>query len=149
MSEKITQKIAIAAPPADIFEQLLVWGESVWWPAKCLMHFENLSGFIGEDTVYRQKVKAPLGPSWRSRNEVVDRKSFYIKRVFSQGMFEGLEEVRLEPAADGAQAVYSFCIEVKGWLNRFVWQRWGRRSHKKNINRVLVALKQHVEGKCA
>lgn len=147
MNERIVQRVDIRADKRDVFEELVLWGESAWWPEACRMRFENTSGFVGEGTLYRQKVRLPFGPAWFARNESVDKNKLYIKRVFSEGMFDGFEEISAGEGDSGARAHYVFCVSVKGVINRFFWRFWARPAHIKNIDVVLGALKHHLEAK--
>ena len=147
MSETIAQQILIEAPAGVIFEQLCLWGESPWWPKSSLMKFSNLSGAVQEDTVYVQKVALPGGPSWHTRNSVVDKKDLYIKRVFVDGMFDGFEELRVVPPErdNSCDVIYTFTASIKGGVNRLMWGFLFRDLHTQNIDLVLKRLKAWVE----
>jgi len=146
MSETIAQSITIKAAPEIIFKELLIWGEGAWWPRRSLMKFVNLSGGADEKTLYLQKVKFPLGPSWHVRNEVVDMANLYVKRVFLDGMFCGFEELSVSLEEEGCyRAIHSFCYEVKGLFNRLMWKILFKKLHKKNIDLIFKSLKKHLE----
>ena len=57
MADLIRQEIDIEGQPQSIFKELLLWGESSWWPKSSLMRFENLSGKVDSSTLYLQRVK--------------------------------------------------------------------------------------------
>lgn len=146
MKKLIAQSVLIKAAPGSIFKELVVWGQGQWWPRKCLMEFMNLSGRIGEGTVYLQKVKIPFAPRWHTKNEIVDNNKFYIKRVFLDGMFRGFEEVNLYSQDESlCKAEYSFNCNICGFINRVIWNRLFEKLHKKNIDLILASLKRYME----
>ena len=146
-SEKIVQKITIIADSRRVFQELLTWGESNWWPQGSLMRFINLTGEINEDTVYLQKVSLPCGPCWHTRNELIDHKKLRIKRVFLDGMFQGYEELHIKPGEAGIiSIVYTFHYQIKGIVNRIVWDVLFKKLHKDNITSIFRALKKYMEG---
>jgi hypothetical protein len=145
MNKAITQHILIKAKPADVFSELIEWGESLWWPKHCLMKFINLSGEIKQGTVYLQKVKIPFGPSWHSRNEAIDKEKMYIIRILLDGIFSGLEELSVKTLNGNSKVIYNFNARVKGSLNRFLWRLVLQRLHMRNIDRILGALKRYLE----
>ncbi|MBU1523989.1 MAG: hypothetical protein KKG50_04940 [Candidatus Omnitrophica bacterium] len=146
MHETIVQEVSIEANSDLVFKELLMWGESLWWPKKSLMQFCNLSGEIGEKTIYFQKVKLPFGPMWHTRNEVIDSQNFYIKRVFLDGLFTGSGELKVLPQTGSTcQVVYTFHYGVKGFLNRVMWKAAFKRLHIKNIELILQSLKAYLE----
>lgn len=148
VSNTIVQEAIIASSPQSIFEELLIWGESSWWPKKSLMQFINLSGKREESSVYLQKTRLPLGPSWHTRNEVIDPQSLHIRRIYLDGMFEGFEELSVEKLKDNAfKAVYKFSYHIKGLINKIMWNLMFKRLHIKNIDLILGSLKRYLETK--
>jgi len=146
--DTIVQEVIIASSPQSIFEELLIWGESSWWPKKSLMRFINLSGTREESSVYLQKTRLPFGPSWHTRNEAVDSKNLRIRRIFLDGMFEGFEELSVERLQDNVfKAVYAFNYRVKGLINKIMWNLVFKRLHIKNIDLILGSLKRYLERK--
>ena len=146
MSRAIKQDITIEAEPRTIFKELLLWGESPWWPKSSLMQFRNLSGRIDTQTLYAQKVKLPLAPSWHTKNAVVDDNEFYIKRVFLDGIFSGFEELAIHQQEEKLKKIrYCFNYEVKGFFNKVMWNILFKKLHVKNINLILKNLKGYLE----
>lgn len=146
--EVIRQEIVIASEPEGVFKELLVWGQSSWWPKGSLMKFINLTGKIDVDTMYLQKVKIPFGPKWNTRNKVVDKNRMYIKREFLNGMFEGFEELWVIPSESGVcKASYSFNYKVRGVLNRIIWDSFFKQLHIKNIDSIFKSMKEYLEEK--
>jgi len=145
MDETIHQEIIIAAAKGSIFQELLLWGEAEWWPKRSLMRFINLSHTIGENALYLAQVKLPYGPHWHMRNELVDEKAGCIRRVFLDGMFKGFEELRIVPQKDCFKVIYTFCVRVRGFLNRLMWKYVFRNRHIKNIAGILVSLKLYLQ----
>ena len=144
--DTIVQEAIIVSSPQSIFEELLTWGESSWWPKKSLMQFKNLSGKREKSSVYLQKVRLPFGPSWHTRNEIIDPENLRIKRVFLDGMFDGFEELSVEKLQDNAfKAVYKFSYRIKGLINKIMWSLLFKRLHTKNIVLILGSLKRHLE----
>jgi len=130
----------------DVFEQLLQGSESQWWPERMMMKFTNLTGDIKEGTLYLQKAKFPLGPSWHKRNDIIDREKRYLRRTFLDGMFEGgYEEFFVEQNQNQVNIVYHFCYELKGRCSRIIWDLVYKQLHLMNVQRVLNALKQYCE----
>ena len=148
MPEIITQKIKIEAVCRDIFRELIRWGQAEWWPKRSLMNIENLDGPIDVGTRYRQQVKIPFGPHWCTVNKVIDKKNMYIRRDFLGGMFDGFEELSVVPDEDGnGDVAYTFAAEVKGGVNKFLWQKAAKKMHTENINIILKTLKEYLEKK--
>ncbi|MFH1504912.1 MAG: hypothetical protein ABIH08_05980 [Candidatus Omnitrophota bacterium] len=145
MNREIKQSIAINADYLKIFEELLFWGQSQWWPKNSLMRFENLTKDIREKTLYLQKIKLPFGPKWHSVNETIDRNKLYIKRVFLDGLFEGCEELSVLKGKGTPEVVYCFNYKVKGFFNKLIWKILFKKLHIKNINLVLQSLKNYLE----
>jgi hypothetical protein len=145
-NEIITQTVTIKAEGEKIFKELIMWGESEWWPKNCLMEFNNLSENVKEGTLYFQRVKLPFKLGWHTRNEVVDKERLYIKRTFLDGMFEGFEELKIVALYENlCEVVYSFCYRVKGIINQLMWKVVFRRLHINNINAILKSLKGYLE----
>jgi hypothetical protein len=149
MKERIIQTIHIHHPhKGEIFKELVKWGESLWWPQGSLMSFKNLTQEIKEGTIYLQKVKLPFGPSWHTRNEVIDDKNFYIKRVFLDGIFsQGYEEIYLKEENNLKKVIYTFSVSPHGVLNKILWRLVFRKLHIKNLKKILNALKIYKEKK--
>lgn len=147
MNREIKQSIAINAGYDSVFNELLLWGQSRWWPKNSLMRLENLSGEIKEKTLYLQKVGLPFAPSWHTRNEVVDKDKLYIKRTFLDGMFEGYEELSVLKSKDVSEAVYNFDYKIKGVFNKLMWKLVFKKLHIRNIDLILESLKKHLERK--
>ncbi|MCQ9205851.1 MAG: hypothetical protein NG737_06035 [Omnitrophica bacterium] len=146
MSDLIRQEIAIEAEPEAIFRELLIWGQSSWWPRSSLMRFKNLSGKIDTQTLYLQKVKFPFAPSWHTKNTEVSESKFYIKRCFLDGMFKGFEELLISEYSQRSKKVaYCFNYEVNGFINKIMWKTVFKRLHINNINLVLGSLKKFLE----
>jgi hypothetical protein len=147
MKEKIVQTIDIHHPhKEEIFKELVKWGEAVWWPKDSLMNFKNLMREAKEGTIYLQKVKLPFGPSWHTRNEIIDEKNFYIKRVFLDGMFsQGYEEIYLKEENSFKKVIYTFSAYIHGFLNKILWKLIFRKLHIKNLDKILNALKEYKE----
>lgn len=145
MNKAITQDIVIDAACADVFNELIEWGQSLWWPRKSLMQFTNLSGDIKKGTVYVMRVKVPCGPKWHARNEIIDRDKMYIRRVFLDGVFIGFEELSVVPFNGQSRAIYTFSCTVKTAFDRFMWNAFFRKMHIKNIESILKSLKEYLE----
>jgi len=145
MNKEIKQSIAVRADCNKIFNELLAWGQSRWWPENSLMRFDNLSGPIGEKTLYRQKIKFPFAPSWHTKNESVDKSKLCIKRVFLDGLFEGYEEIKISKDKLTPEVIYSFNYRVKGVFNKLMWKVLFKKLHVRNINMILQALKDYLE----
>lgn len=146
MIEIISQSITIHYHPEEIFNELIMWGEGLWWPKRSLMRYRNLTWGIEKNTVYVQKVRLPFGPSWHTRIDEIDKKNFLIRRIFLDGMFKGFEEIKLSPLSNNTACVeYHFNCSVKGYLNYILWKLVFRRLHIYNINLILNSLKQYLE----
>jgi len=145
MNKEIRQSVFINADCAKIFDELLLWGQSRWWPKSSLMRFENLSGDIKEGTLYLQKVKLAFGPIWHTKNEAVNAEKLYIKRVFLDGLFEGFEELSVLKDKSACEVVYNFNYKIKGAFNKRVWKLVFKKLHIKNIGLILKTLKNYLE----
>lgn len=148
MADLIRQEIDIEGPPISIFKELLLWGESSWWPKSSLMRFKNLSGKIDSSTLYLQRVKFPFAPKWHTKNSEIRESDFYIKRDFLDGMFSGFEELQiLNVDKQNKLVVCSFNYEVNGFLNKVLWNSLFKRLHIRNIDFILKRLKKFIEKK--
>lgn len=146
MNEVITQEKIVSALADSIFDEILLWSQSKWWPERCLMQFINLSEDIGVNTVYLQKIKIPLNISWHTRNEIVDKNKRRIKRVFIDGMFDGFEEISVIQVENRkCRLKYSFNYKVNGFINKLMWKLLFKMLHTKNINLVLNSIKCYLE----
>ena len=138
--------IAVNAPVERIFEQLLIWGESKWWPAGCPMRYTRLTdGEIGVGTRYRQKVERPLGPEWEVEVVSVTR-GREVSRRFIKGMFTGVERLYIIREKTGSEVHYMMDFEVPGAKDRFLWNTFYKARHDENVAMVLAALKRYLEG---
>lgn len=149
MNKIITQVITVAASREKVFQEVLLWGESVWWPKNSLMQFKNLTGRIEKGTVYKQKVKLPFGPSWHSRNVEINREECVVKRQFFNGMFVGFEEIRVlsKDKKEVCQVRYEFNYQVRGRINFIFWQVLSKSLHIKNIDLILKTMRNYLEVK--
>lgn len=147
MNKIIEQEIRIKSNTQDIFAQLKLWGESLWWPEDSLMKFTNLTGQINKNTVYLQEVRLPFAPYWHSRVDILDDKILFIKRVFIDGIFEGFEELKIIDTDNGYKRVnYKFYYsKVRGVINQIFWLLAFKNLHIKNIDNILKSLKKYLE----
>ena len=135
--------VLIEAPEEIVGPEVILWGEAPWWPQKCSMRFIRRSiGKLALGTEYEQRV-VPLGPHWNVRvtRIVPDRE---IERSFLNGMFRGKETVKIEGRYNGTKVNYLMQFEVKGILNKILWVLLFRRLHDRNVEMILVALKNYV-----
>jgi hypothetical protein len=138
--------IEIKASPAEIFKELLTWGESAWWPAGSPMRYTRLTeGEIGVGTRYHQKVHVPFGPEWDVEVTSIsqDRE---VSRKFLNGMFRGVEREYIIPGRTACEVHFLMDFEVAGAVNRLLWNLIFRKKHDDNIGTILKALKGHLEG---
>lgn len=138
--------ITIRAKASRIYPELLSWGESEWWPAEVPMRYTRLTdGEVGVGTRYRQKVEKPLGPEWET--EIISAtEGRELSRRFTSGMFTGVERLYIIPAMGANEVHYMMDFEVPGRLDRLMWESLYKGKHDKNIKKVLIALKRHMEG---
>jgi hypothetical protein len=138
--------IAIKAPAARVFRELLIWGESEWWPADSPMRYTRLTdGEVGVGTRYHQKVHVPFGPEWDVEVVSVSLDES-VCRKFLNGMFKGIEKVCIVPNGRTCVAHFIMDFEVSGAWNRLLWALVFRRKHDENIKKILNAMKGHIEG---
>ena len=131
-----------------IFDEILKASQSSWWPQDLDSTIENISGTIDEGTLYFQKTRFKLGPKWHKRNVTIDRNSKYLKREFLDGMFKGgCEEFVVRNNCNNQEVVYNFCYKARGPMFRILWKLAFKKLHKKNVDKVLNALKGYIEEK--
>jgi len=137
--------IQVTAPADAIFRELLVWGESEWWPEDTPMRYTRLTGGdVGVGTRYHQKVHVPFGPEWDVEVvSVVEGES--VTRKFLNGMFSGTEKVYITKAGANNEAHFHMDFEVVGAVNRLLWDKVFRGKHDENIVKILAALKGYLE----
>lgn len=130
----------------SLVREVILWGEASWWPAGSLMRFERLTtGDIRPGTRYLQKVMFPFAPKWHA--EVTEVRDSGIWRRFSDGMFEGHEQVTVRPSGEGFCVDYFMRYEVRGAVNKLLWPLAFRRMHDGNIELILRNLKDFMEKK--
>lgn len=138
--------IGIEADKNEIFKEIVLWGESAWWPKDSNMKFVNESGqAVSEGTDYSMKI-IPFGPSWRARVTKLE-KDYSIRRDFLDGMFTGFETVSILEKGKGSEVVYEMFYRVNNIVNKILWPLALERIHNSNINKILVNLKNHLEAK--
>lgn len=141
----LLQEIVIEAEPALIFDEILKWSESKWWP-DIGMKFKRISMEDRDEVVYLQKAAFPLGPKWHTKVVSVDRNNFSIKRSFLDGMFKGgFEQIQLTCLDNKVNLVYDFCYQIHSLINKIAWNAVFIRLHRDNVNKVLSSLKHYVE----
>ncbi|MFH1771627.1 MAG: hypothetical protein ABH872_02315 [Candidatus Omnitrophota bacterium] len=146
MKEVIKQDIIIRAGKELVFNELVFWGESPWWPKSCPMVFKNMGTRIEQGATYLQTVKLPFGPKWHSRIKTIDCSGLHIRRVFLDGIFEGFEEQNVKNIENHVNRVeYTLDCEIKNLFDMILWKLFFRKLHIKNISMVLNALKNHIE----
>ncbi|MCP4653405.1 MAG: hypothetical protein GY858_08510 [Candidatus Omnitrophica bacterium] len=145
---RITQSVMVDANPKDIFNQMLSWGSSEWWPSESIMRICNLDESAVEEATYSYIVTTPFGPRWKAKNEVIDESRFYLKRIFYKGAFDGFEEMHLN-RGKFTQLVYSFDCRPKGFFNQMMWNIIGKKKHIENVDLILEMLKKYLEKKQA
>lgn len=138
--------ITVKAPAGRIYRELLIWGESEWWPKDCPMRYTRLTeGDVRVGTRYLQKVQKPMGPEWET--EVISAtEGREVSRKFTKGMFTGVERLYIIPAMGANELHYMMDFEVVGNINRLMWEGLYKGKHDENIRKVLLALKRHLEG---
>ncbi len=138
--------IDIKAAPSEIFRELVLWGESKWWPAGSPMRYTRLTpGGIGVGTRYRQKVRVPFGPEWDVEIASLSPDREVAKR-FLNGMFRGVEREYIVPADGACQVHFLMDFEVVGGLNRLMWEAVFKKRHDVNLGLILNSLKGFLEG---
>ncbi len=143
------QKVFVnpAVSETQVFEEIITWAESSWWPDKLPMEIKRISGRPGKNALYLQRAKFVLGPRWKVRESVIDTERKYLKRVFLDGVFKGgYEEVFID-FEGGRKVCYNFFCPISNLLFGVLWDLVFRKLHKKSITRVLKALKKHIEEK--
>ncbi|MBU1121293.1 MAG: hypothetical protein ABIH71_06740 [Candidatus Omnitrophota bacterium] len=136
--------IEITTSKERVFKEVVLWGESQWWPKDSLTQFVNLRSEIDIGTVYLQKVKLTLAPRWHVK--ITDIKDLeYIRRDFLDGMFEGYEVVSVESCGDNVSVRYKMNYTVRGFFNKFMWKSIFEKLHNQNITNILINMKQYLE----
>jgi hypothetical protein len=148
MLKENKHSILVRSTFGELLHEVIRWGEAPWWPQGSLMRFsrhDEEEGEVRPGTSYRQKVLLPFAPSWDAHVEKLTSQG--ITRRFSRGMFEGQETVSIKNAGDDFEVSYLMRYRIKGALNRFLWNRFFRKLHDKNINLILFYLKSFLEKK--
>lgn len=137
--------IFIQASPAVVFPQLVLWGESSWWPSKSNMRVKRIKGEeITVGALLRYEISPPWGPAWEVEiTEIKDQR--FIKRTFLNGMFCGGEQISVRPQKDGSLVEFHMEYEVPKRIDRFFWRLIAEKLHDKNIQLILKTLKTFLE----
>ncbi len=138
--------ITINAPVDTIYKEIVLWGESDWWPDESPMKYSRTdSGEIKVGTRFHQKVYKPFAPEWDV--EVISiTPGSEISRKFITGMFRGTDKVYIKPGEKSNEVHFLMDYEIIGGMNRILWKLAYRRMHDENIVRILNAMKSALEG---
>jgi hypothetical protein len=138
--------VEIKAPLERIFEEIVLWGESFWWPAESPMKYSRAEkGEVKVGTIFHQKVHRPFAPEWDVEvTSIVPGRE--VSRKFLNGVFRGTDKVYIIPNRGFNEVHFLMDYEIAGTLNRVLWARVYRRMHDDNIKRILRALKASLEG---
>ncbi|MGA2193345.1 MAG: hypothetical protein ABSG42_08245 [Nitrospirota bacterium] len=138
--------VSIAAAPGDVFRQLVLWGESEWWPGESPMSYKRITeGDIGVGTRYRQKVRSVISLEWDV--EIISlTEGREVSAKFLNGMFEGVYRLYVIPEENHAEAHFMMDYRVKGAMNRLMWRFFFMKRHDRNIEKILLAMKGYIEG---
>ena len=138
--------VKVRAAQEKIYEEMLSWGESAWWPKESPMRYTRLTK--GTATVpgtrFRQKVHVPFGPEWNV--EVISATpGREISWRFVDGMFSGVYRVYIIPDEDACELHFMMDYEIPGLFNRLVWRLFSLKQHNRNIALILNSLKEYME----
>jgi uncharacterized membrane protein len=138
--------VEIKAPLEKIFEEIVLWGESSWWPEESPMKYSREGkGEVKVGTIFHQKVDRPFAPEWGVEvTAIVPGRE--VSRKFINGMFRGTDRVYIIPNRGFNEVHFLMDYEVAGMLNRILWTRIYRRMHDDNIKLILRSLKASLEG---
>ncbi|MFC1514831.1 hypothetical protein ACFL5X_02915 [Candidatus Omnitrophota bacterium] len=141
--KRLVQRITVRARPELVFAEIAKWQDASWWPPHVPMKFTRLGG---DTHIYLQEAKVPFGPKWRTRVDSIDSQKKIIRRTFLDGMFKGgSEEVAVRQANSFSELEYNFRYQIKNRLMQLAWDGIFKRMHVKNIDTILLALKEHTE----
>lgn len=139
--------IFIEASAWEIYPEILLWGESVWWPKNSQMRFiRKAPGGIKVSTRYIQKVLLLFGPQWEVEVNTIEPNK-KVGRRFLNGIFKGGEWVELEPTAIGTKVNYAMDFEINGAINKILWNLFFRKLHDRNLEMILTSLKDFIIAK--
>jgi hypothetical protein len=140
----LIQKVTVKADSVLTFEEIIRWQDAGWWP-DVPMKFTKLTENDGRP-IYLQEARVPFGPRWHTKVEPANYQKKVTRRYFLDGMFKGgSEEISLESSQGDLLVKYDFCYEIKNRVAKFFWNKIFKGLHKKNIERILQALKEHLE----
>ena len=127
------------------FGEIVLWGESVWWPKNCTMKFiRRGNSSIQRGTIYRQKVLLPFAPSWLAIvTDIIEKKS--ISRKFLDVLLDGQETISISPCDEKLKIEYLMNYKIKGQLNNILWRLFFNGMHDNNIRLILKNLKEYLE----
>jgi len=129
----------------QLFEQILLWGESSWWPKKSLMKFLRIGdGPIVVGTLYRQKVMLPFAPTWCSLVTNINQPVSVCRRLLA-GFLAGQEEIKIVESDNFFLVVYSLEYSIEKIFYRWLWKIIFERLHNYNIELILKNLKDYLE----
>lgn len=136
--------VFIEVPESIVGPEIILWGESSWWPKKCTMKFTRLTeGELRAGTQFEQKVLLPFGPRWKVEiTKLVPNRE--IERTFLDGMFKGRERVVIEGRLNGTRVDYYMDCQAQGIINKILWPILFKKLHDNNIRMILAALKDYA-----
>ncbi|HOW36161.1 MAG TPA: SRPBCC family protein [Candidatus Omnitrophota bacterium] len=136
--------VFIEVPESIVAPEVILWGESSWWPKKCAMKFTRLTeGELRVGTQFEQKVLLPLGPHWKVEvTKLVPNRE--IERTFLDGMFKGKEWVVIDERLNGTRVDYYMDCQIQGIVNKILWPVLFKKLHDSNIKMILAALRDYA-----
>ncbi len=139
----IHQFLFLEVPIQAVSDQLMIWGESSWWPKDCLWKYiRQTDGEIRVGTEYVIKINKPSAADWSVQvTQLLPNR--LIERTFTKGLFKGFERIMLEERANGTRIDYELHFKIRGLLNIFLWP-FVRRQYIQTINKVLTSLKNYL-----
>ena len=138
--------VTVKASQEKIYQEVLSWGESQWWPKESPMRYTRITAGSGvvPGTRFSQKVHVPLGPEWHV--EVISATPHReVSWKFLEGMFTGVYRVYIIPAEGACELHFMMDYEIAGLVNRMVWRYFSLKQHDRNIELILNSLKDYVE----
>lgn len=140
----IHQFVFIEVPIEVVSSEVILWGESSWWPQNSLWKYHRMTdGEIRVGTQYNIKINKASAQDWTAEvTQLLPQK--LIERTFIKGMFKGFEIVTMEERANGTRIDYELHFKIQGPLNLILWPFVFRKQYVETITLILNSMKNYL-----
>jgi len=140
----IHQFVFIEVPIEAVASEVILWGESAWWPNNVLWKYQRTTDSeIRVGTQYTIKINKASAQNWTAEiTKLIPNR--LIERTFHKSMFKGYEVVTMEERANGTRIDYELHFKIQGPLNLILWPFVLRKQYVKTITLIMNSMKEYL-----